>query len=84
MNDVMKRAKDFIGANSWFSFDGDDDGTMSFSTREHGNVCDEEPGEADIAEARRLIKLVRDKFPSLKLSGEVVDEWVCIYVQEGV
>lgn len=67
--------------------DGDDmSNIMSFRTRENGDVGNEEPSEIDIAEARRVIKLISPmlKELNLKCQIELVDEWVdfCIYAEE--
>lgn len=53
----------------------------SMETRANGNIADEEPGEADLAEARRILPLLRAAFPQYRFKPEVVDEWVCIDVE---
>jgi hypothetical protein len=73
--------KQFISTlGTWFSIH--DDGLpnpnsgVHLTTREHGDVGDEEPGEADWEEARRVAKAVREKFgDAVKISGETIDEW---------
>lgn len=57
-------------------YDEDDTEEILLKTRENGNVGDEEPGDKDITEAERVQKLIKKKFPDLRVSIEEVDEWV--------
>ena len=62
---------------TWFDIDDVNRKSIMLSTRENGDVGDEEPGRADIQEAKRLWKIIKDEFgDAVKGSLEVVDEWV--------
>jgi hypothetical protein len=80
MTDEQAKAKikETIG-NTWFSFEEDHD-SFFLRSREHGDVGDEEPGKEDIAEANRLIKLLREA--GFKPRGEVIDEWVDVTIKK--
>jgi len=62
---------------TWFDVE-DDGGTIILSSREYGDVGDESAGAEDIKEARRLIVLLRNEFPTVKVEGDIVDEWVMV------
>lgn len=66
----------FLGKyRTWFDFEVEDN-VVSGTTREGGSVGDETPGDADIAEAKRLAVLVRQEFGSkVKVTVGTVDEW---------
>ena len=57
-------------------YDEDDTEEILLQTRENGDVGYEEAGDKDIAEAERVQKLIKNKFPDLRVSIEEVDEWV--------
>ncbi len=57
-------------------YDKDDTEEILLQTRENGDVGYEEAGDKDIAEAERVQKLIKNKFPDLRVSIEEVDEWV--------
>lgn len=80
MTDEQAKAKikETIG-NTWFSFEEDKD-SFVLRSREHGDISEEEPGKADIVEANRLIKLLREA--GLKAKGEVIDEWVEVIIRK--
>lgn len=80
MTDEQAKAKikETIG-NTWFSFEEDRD-SFSLRSREHGDISEEEPGKADIVEANRLIKLLREA--GFKPRGEVIDEWVDVTIKK--
>ena len=67
----------FVKRESWFQHDEND--TLMFSSREYGSVYDEEPGQADLDEGRRLAKLIKEKF-GVTCELEIVDEWVILTV----
>ena len=53
------------------------DGSMlTFSTREHGNVGEEEPGEEDIKAAHRVAGDIRHQYDVKNIEVSSVDEWV--------
>lgn len=73
----------FVADNSYFEFDGeDDDRTLTFSTRENGDVGSEEPGAEDVREGKRIGREILSKFPNTSVSLEAVDEWVMLTVKE--
>ncbi len=49
---------------------------LSFSTREHGNVGEEEPGEEDIKAAHRVAGDIRHQYDVKNIEVSSVDEWV--------
>ena len=59
---------------TWFDTDEVTPILLELSTRENGDVGEEEYGQEDIDEANRLIKIARDL--GFKASGDVCDEWV--------
>ena len=62
-------------------YDEDDLEEIMLNTRENGDVGYEEAGDKDIAEAERVQKLIKKKFPDLIVSIEEVDEWVHLNIQ---
>lgn len=62
-------------------YDEDDLEEIMLNTRENGDVGYEEAGDKDIAEAERVQKLIKNKFPDLRVSIEEVDEWVHLNIQ---
>jgi hypothetical protein len=73
----------FVADNSYFEFDGeDDDRTLTFSTRQNGDVGSERPGAEDIKEGKRIGREILSKFPETSVSLEEVDEWVMLTVKE--
>jgi hypothetical protein len=78
--EVKTKINQTIGLNgTWFFFEEDRD-TFFLRSREYGDISEEEPGKEDIAEANRLIKLLREA--GIKAKGEVIDEWVEVIVQK--
>lgn len=80
--DKIESVKKFISDNSYFRFNQytKDIDTLIFTTRENGNVGEEEASDVDIEEGRKLRTLLKKEFPDLKVSMEVVDEWVDVNV----
>ena len=76
---LVEKIKGLIG-NTWFDFESVDEDEISdeisLSTRENGDVGEEEAGQADIDEAKRIIKILKDN--GFQCNGSVVDEWVQI------
>lgn len=74
-------AKDFArDLPTWFEVEDDDPGQLSLGSREYGDVAEEEPGEKDIAEARRIKAAVLGRFPDATVRIDVIDEWVTVAV----
>jgi hypothetical protein len=61
---------------SGFNHDGTDGDMLTFSTRENGNVGDEEPGEADIKMAHQIAGDIRHQYDVKNIEVSSVDEWV--------
>jgi hypothetical protein len=81
-NIVLENAQDvisFVKSESYFEHDDSDDDSVTFITRENGNVGSERPGQADITEAKRLKNLIQSKF-GLESEIEIVDEWVYLKI----
>ena len=57
-------------------YDEGDAEQIMLQTRENGDVGYEEAGSEDVAEAERVQKLIKKKFPDLRVEIEEVDEWV--------
>ena len=78
----------FIGQNSYFSFDQEeelDDGKtlLIFSTRENGDMVNEEYGLKDYMAAKELRENLSTKFSGVieyEFYIEPVDEWVMIEI----
>lgn len=82
----MKKIEDkdiieFVKKNSWFDYDGKDNNVLLFSTRNHGDVYNEEYGKEDALEGKRIKALLNKKFPKLKTSLDSADEWVHFSVE---
>ena len=72
-----------MAENSYFDFDGEeDDRSLTFSTRQNGDVGSESPGAEDIREGKRIGREILSKFPDTSVSLETVDEWVMLTVKE--
>ena len=61
---------------SSFVHDETNGNTLTFSTREHGNVEEEEPGEEDIRAAHRVAGDIRHQYDVKNIEVSSVDEWV--------
>jgi hypothetical protein len=79
--DNLLKISNIINKESYFSNDGDLESKkmlMTYATRKHGNVGDEEHSQKDVEEAQRVYELIKPLLKKLKLvfELEVVDEWV--------
>lgn len=82
----LQEVRAFVATlNSWFSTQEEENGSkyLLIDTRDNGDVGDESPGQKDIAEGRRIAKALREKYPELNVSLDVVDEWVQVAVDDG-
>jgi hypothetical protein len=77
-NDIV----DFIVTNSYFDYEGDDDGLLQFSTRKNGSVSNETASDLDIKEGRNIVSKLLKKYSDIDANIEVVDEWVLIFVSD--
>jgi hypothetical protein len=76
--------KKFVLENSsWFDdeTENEEDEEILLTTRRNGNTAYEEVGEADITEAKEIIKKVVSKFPETQYKIERVDEYVYLYLR---
>jgi hypothetical protein len=73
----MQEIINYVKENSYLEFEGDvDDKALLFATRRNGDTGYEEPGQADINEAKRIGRDVIKKYTNTKAEIEIVDEWV--------
>lgn len=77
-----KEIIDFVKNNSYFDFEGEEDGMLNFSTRKNGSVSSETASSKDITEGKSIKSKIEDKFKGLDIKIEVVDEWVLLFVSE--
>ena len=75
---LHKKLLKFIeSTKTWMDiYDEGDAEQIVLQTRENGDVGYEEAGSEDVAEAGRVQKLIKKKFPDLRVEIEEVDEWV--------
>lgn len=69
----------FVSKESYFELDDKDEDSITFITRENGNIMTETPGQDDIKEANRMKALIKSKF-GFGCEVEEVDEWVYLKV----
>ena len=79
--------KFLMKVETWFEMDVDDSelvlGGISMSSRENGDVGEEQAGQADIKEATRILSLVYDEFGDDDIVAyvDIIDEWVYLVVE---
>lgn len=66
----------YIEKASGFNHDETYGNTLTFSTREHGDVGEEEPGEQDIKMAHQIAGDIRHQYDVKNIEVSSVDEWV--------
>jgi hypothetical protein len=82
MSELVEKIKLFVAKNSYLEVSDDDEDEVRFTTRQNGNVGDEEPGQEDWNEIVRVAKLLKAEFPNqLKCTGETIDEWTDLIVR---
>ena len=78
--DKMKEWRKYVLENSsWFEDHSEEEpfnNEIILVTRDNGSVGDEEVGEEDVDEAKKIIKKVVAKYPKTQYELEEVDEWV--------
>ncbi len=78
---MIKEIKAFVKSNSYFEENGDESEThVGFTTRENGDVGEEEYSPLDYDEAIKVKKLILEKFKGVEVEIETIDEWVDIVV----
>lgn len=78
INEELEQIKDFIDnySNTTLQLDQEDVDSLSFVTREHGNVGEETYSEEDMEDAINLKSVLLKKFSNIIIDIEGVDEWV--------
>ena len=69
----------FVEKESYFTLDDEDMESVTFITRENGDVGSETPGQSDVKEAKRLKDVIKNTF-GYNSEIELVDEWVYLKV----
>jgi hypothetical protein len=73
---------EFVKNNSYFDYEGEDNGTLNFSTRKNGSVSNETASSKDITEGKSLKGKIEKQFNDTEVLLEVVDEWVLLFISE--
>jgi hypothetical protein len=75
---MIQKVKEFMERqNSWFELSDESDNSVSYTTRLHGDVGEETPGDEDCHEAGRLGRVLKDEFKDkIIVQLESIDEWV--------
>ena len=69
---------DFVENNSYFQVD--DEEYLSFTTRKHGNIAEEQHSNIDYLEAIKICQKVKKEFEDIEYDIDTCDEWVNIYI----
>ena len=78
---LEERIKDIVHSNSWIEFEcKEEDGSLLFSTREHGDIDAEEHGQDDYQNAVIVADILANEIDDIKTRIETVDEWVQLNV----
>jgi hypothetical protein len=80
---TLKELKDHLATCSLLGFRLDEETPrhLGLSTRDHGSVGDEEPGEQDIRNARSLRDVIKERFPDgFRYEIDTVDEWTWLNI----
>ena len=72
----------YIENETCFDFDGIEDDIIYFSTRENGNVHEEEFSPIDYREAIRIKNYVNQNWGGLSVTIDTFDEWVNIEISK--
>lgn len=75
--------KKFVLDNSsWFDDESDEDSEeITLTTRENGDIYNEQVGQKDIDEAKYIYQKIKLKFPKTQGKIERVDEYVYLFLQ---
>jgi hypothetical protein len=76
--DIIKYVKD----NSYFDYEGEENGILQFSTRKNGSVLNETASNIDILEGKKLKIKILENFNKIDVKLEAVDEYVLIFISE--
>ena len=69
---------DFVESNSYFQVD--DEEYLSFTTRRHDNIAEEQYSNIDYLEAIKICQKVKREFEDIEYDIDTCDEWVNIYI----
>ena len=70
-----------IDNRSYFDIEEESENFVLLTTRENGNVGDEEYGIKDIEEAKSIVKKIKEKYPKTKVRIYSVDEFVYLELE---
>ena len=73
----------FIAKHSYLDADDIEGNTLSFATRDNGNVGEEEYGEEDYTHAITLKSKLLNEFKNITVEIDTIDEWVILTIQKG-
>jgi hypothetical protein len=76
--DWLSYVKDNI---SYFDLEDESEDFVTLTTRENGNVGDEEYGIEDVEEAKSIVKKIKEKYPKTKFKIYTVDEFVYLELE---
>ncbi|MCK9154656.1 MAG: hypothetical protein M0P12_00930 [Paludibacteraceae bacterium] len=77
----MKEVKEFIKSKFRLTPDEEDENSLSYSTRDHGDIGEETPGKEDIEFIKAVTRETKSKFQDLKFQPEIIDEWVNLTIK---
>lgn len=82
MNSLLNKITDFVKNNTYFGKEYEGEDYVNFTTRRFGNISYGKYGDEDYDEARRIKKLVEEKFnnSTIKTDIDTIDEWVEITI----
>lgn len=79
----FEEIKEYIKQNSYFEYEGYENGIGTFATRQNGSVYDCSFNKKDLAEAVRLGKKLSEMYKdkNVEISVDTCDEWVYINIK---
>lgn len=77
-NDIIK----YVEENSYFDYEGEEDGVLHFSTRKNGSVSSETASNKDVLEGRKIKQQILRLFKNVEVKLEIVDEWVLLFISD--
>lgn len=69
-----------LESNEWDTVEEVDDNSLFITTRQHGDVYNEEPGELDLKRFSTLAKKLKCKFNNIDTEVDYIDEWSILKV----
>lgn len=82
----LKKVKEFLETSStYMDIEKEETNVITLTTRENGDVQEEEHSQKDFDEAVKVNKRLSEIFEdSIKTDIEVVDEWVYLYIMPNI